>query len=98
MVKLHEVVSPSVRLGLAALVVALAACEPTPKYPVPEQPVVGVILEEQSAQYKAAHAAGSMAPCSFDCVVHVVCGKASRHVDSVATSTSTSPHMCNVMS
>jgi hypothetical protein len=48
MVKLHEVVSASVRLGLAAMVVALAACEPTPKYPVPEQPVVGEILGEQS--------------------------------------------------
>ena len=31
------------------LATALLACEPTPNYPVPEPPIVGQILEEQSA-------------------------------------------------
>lgn len=33
-------------MALAAL---FLACEPTPNYPAPEQPIVGEILEEQSA-------------------------------------------------
>jgi len=32
-----------------ALTTLFLACEPTPNYPVPEQPMVGEILEEQSA-------------------------------------------------
>jgi hypothetical protein len=32
-----------------ALTTLIVACEPTPTYPVPEQPIVGEILEEQSA-------------------------------------------------
>lgn len=35
--------------GVTALTTLLVACEPTPTYPVPEQPIVGEILEEQSA-------------------------------------------------
>jgi len=37
-----------------ALTTLLVACEPTPTYPVPEQPIVGEILEEQSAVVTAA--------------------------------------------
>lgn len=49
MVKPHLHLPPTVRFGSAALVVALAACDPEPSYPAPEQPVVGVILDEQSS-------------------------------------------------
>ena len=46
--KPHLSFTPTVRFGSTALVVALVACDPVPSYPVPEQPVVGLILDEQS--------------------------------------------------
>lgn len=48
MAKLHLRSIPTLRFGSAALVVALVACDPVPSYPVPEQPVVGMIFNEQS--------------------------------------------------
>jgi hypothetical protein len=48
MAKPHLRFTPTLRFGSAALVAALVACDPVPSYPVPEQPVVGLIFNEQS--------------------------------------------------
>ena len=53
MVKNHLRLTSTVRFASAALVVALASCDPAPSYSVPEQPVVGMILSEQSRMVTA---------------------------------------------